>query len=110
MEKIETFQNRLNKAMKEKEVRAYQLSSMTGISRPLLSNYTHGQAVAGEHNITAIAKALGVNEIWLLGYDCAMERPTEEQEDLKDEVFRLVNDLGDEDLKKVRIFIKEILK
>jgi|LAHS01.1.fsa_nt_gb transcriptional regulator with XRE-family HTH domain len=110
MEKNSNFKERLNKAIKDKRIRAYELSNMTGISRPLISNYLHGYAEPGQANTTKIAKALGVNEIWLIGYDVPMEVITPTTDDLKDEVIRMVNNLGEGDLAKVKLFIKEILK
>lgn len=61
------FRSRLASAMSEKGMRAAELSRLTGISKPRLSQYKNGIYVPKADAICAIARALGVSEAYLLG-------------------------------------------
>lgn len=61
------FRSRLANAMSEKKIKAAELSRLTGISKPRLSQYKNGVYVPKADAICAIAKALGVSEAYLLG-------------------------------------------
>ena len=53
--------------MAEKNIKAAELSRLTGISKPRLSQYKNGVYVPKADAICAIARALGVSEAYLLG-------------------------------------------
>lgn len=61
------FKSRLAHAMAEKNIKAAELSRLTGISKPRLSQYKSGVYVPKADAICAIARALGVSEAYLLG-------------------------------------------
>ncbi len=61
------FRSRLAYAMAEKNIKAAELSRLTGISKPRLSQYKSGIYVPKADAICAIAHALGVSESFLLG-------------------------------------------
>ncbi len=61
------FRSRLACAMSEKNIKAAELSRLTGISKPRLSQYKSGIYVPKADAICAIARALGVSEAYLLG-------------------------------------------
>ncbi len=73
---MKTFSERLNEAMKIKDVRAVDLSKATGISKSRISQYIHGVYEAKQTALYLLAKALNVSEVWLMGYDVPMERTT----------------------------------
>lgn len=73
---IDTFANRLDKAISIRKVKQSELSARTGIDKSLISNYLSGKYKAKQNNVYLLAKALNVNEAWLLGYDVPMERTT----------------------------------
>ena len=54
-------------AMAEKNIKAAELSRLTGISKPRLSQYKSGVYVPKADAICAMARALGVSEAYLLG-------------------------------------------
>ncbi len=74
MKPIDTFQNRLQKAINFKNIKPVELHEKTGISESLISKYLSGNAVARQRKLTLLADALYVNEVWLMGYDVPMER------------------------------------
>ena len=61
------FRSRLALVMAEKNIKAAELSRLTGISKPRLSQYKNGVYVPKADAICAIARALGVSEAYLLG-------------------------------------------
>ena len=61
------FRSRLALIMAEKNIKAAELSRLTGISKPRLSQYKNGVYVPKADAICAIARALGVSEAYLLG-------------------------------------------
>lgn len=73
---IDTFSNRLKKAMLMQNIKAAELSSITGVSKSSLSEYIKGKYEAKQDNVYLLAKALNVNEAWLMGADVPMERIT----------------------------------
>jgi len=69
MERVATFKDRLEQAMEMKKIRPVQLHRLTGISESTISQYRSGYASPKAKNLSIIAKALRVNEAWLLGLD-----------------------------------------
>lgn len=74
MKTIDTFQNRLEKAMTLRNMKPVELHEKTGISESLLSKYLSGHAVARQRKLSLLSDALDVNEVWLMGYDIPIER------------------------------------
>ena len=75
MQKSSTFAERLRNALDLKQVTKAELSRVTGISKSSLTHYVKGDWEGKRDNVYAIAKALNVNEEWLMGYDAPMVRP-----------------------------------
>lgn len=71
---METFTSRLNEAMNLRNIRAAELSRLTGLSKARISQYTNGIYEAKQVALYKIALALDVSEAWLMGYDVPMER------------------------------------
>ena len=74
MQIIETFQNRLNKAMQIRNIKQVELVEKTGLDKTLINKYLSGISNASQQKLTELADALYVNEVWLMGYDVPMER------------------------------------
>ena len=74
---IDTFSNRLNKAMQIRNMKATELSAKTGIAKSSLSEYINGKYEAKQDGVYLLAKALNVSEAWLMGLDVPMERQKE---------------------------------
>ena len=75
---VVTFSNRLNTAMRIRNIKATELSAKTGIAKSSLSEYINGKYEAKQDGVYLLAKALDVNEAWLMGLDVPMERRKEE--------------------------------
>lgn len=68
MEKVAELAERLNEAIKDKTT-ATKLADQIGMSKQAISAYTTGVRVPKRPVINALAEALGVNPLWLMGYD-----------------------------------------
>ena len=74
MELVDTFQNRLKKAMELKGFKQVELVEKTGLDKTLINKYLAGITKARQKKLTILADALDVNEVWLIGYDVSIER------------------------------------
>lgn len=62
------FQERLQKAMKDKDVKATDICHATGFSSALISQYMTGKIKPRNDKAYVIAKYLGVDPGWLMGW------------------------------------------
>ena len=69
----ELFVNRLRKAMEIRDMKQVDLVERTGLSKSAISQYYSGIYEPKQKALYKIAKALNVNEAWLMGYDAPME-------------------------------------
>lgn len=69
---MNAFANRLKTAMSRNNTNLTNLSKISGISKPLISNYLSGNYEAKQQNIYKLAVALNVNPAWLMGMDVPM--------------------------------------
>lgn len=90
----ESFKDRLNKVMDIKGIKAVDLCEKTGIPKSAMSYYMSGKSEPKSDRLYILAKALDVEEAWLLGYDVAMERNVSQKEN--DELADLVDRLKKE--------------
>lgn len=74
MKPIDTFQNRLKRALSFNNIKPVELHEITNISESLISKYLSGNAIARQKKLTLLADALSVSEVWLLGYDVPMQQ------------------------------------
>lgn len=71
---MDEIKDRLALALKIKEKSAKDLSDLTNIPKSSISQYMSGYAKPKSDRIHSIAKALHINEAWLLGYDVPMDK------------------------------------
>ncbi|MBD5457711.1 MAG: helix-turn-helix domain-containing protein [Lachnospiraceae bacterium] len=72
--KMNTIAERIRKGMELRNLKQTDLVEKTGISKGALSSYISGRYEPKQNNIYLIAKALSVNEAWLMGVDVPMEK------------------------------------
>ena len=70
----DSFKNRMKLAMDIAKKTQVDLSRETGIGKSAISQYVSGKYEPKQTGVYQIAKALNVNEAWLMGYDVPMER------------------------------------
>lgn len=72
--RIDTIANRIKEGMSIRGMKQSELVYKTGIKKGMISSYCSGKYEPKQNNIYLIAKALNVNEAWLMGCDVPMER------------------------------------
>lgn len=72
-ELVDSFANRLNKAISLRNIKPVELSEKTGIDKSKISSYMSGRYKAKQDGVYLLAQALNVSEVWLMGYDVPME-------------------------------------
>ena len=100
---VDTFSNRLKTAMRIRNIKATELSVKTGIAKSSLSEYINGKYEAKQDGLYLLARALDVNEAWLMGLDVPMERTT-------DEIFKKIGAISLSDIGTVKIPILGTVK
>ena len=71
---MSTASERIKEGMALRGLKQVDLVERTGISKGALSSYISGRYIPKQNNTFLIAKALDVNEAWLMGADVPMER------------------------------------
>ena len=71
---IDSFSNRLCKAIKIRNIKPSELSEETGIDKSKLSSYMSGRYKAKQDGIYLLSNVLDVDPAWLMGYNVPMER------------------------------------
>lgn len=90
--------NRIREALNIRNMKQVELAEKTGIPKGTINNWLNQRYQPKQKSLLKLAKALGVSEMWLAGYDVPMERP---QAQIKnDELVQLICEIKeDEDLK-----------
>ncbi|WP_415347843.1 helix-turn-helix domain-containing protein, partial [Clostridium perfringens] len=71
---MKKISERIKEGLALREMKQADLVNISGISKGALSSYISGTYEPKQRNIYKIAKALNVNEAWLMGYDVPLER------------------------------------
>ena len=66
--------DRIRQALDIRGMKQSELAEKTGIDKGQLSSYISGKYKPKQNNLDLIARALSVDEAWLMGYDVPMER------------------------------------
>ncbi len=69
-----TIAERIKKALELQNMKQADLVEKTGIGKSSISTYISGEYEPKQRNIYKLAKALNVNESWLMGYDVPIYR------------------------------------
>lgn len=70
----EDFKKRLNQALSLRNMKPSELAEKSGMHKSRISQYTNGLYEAKQDAVYKLAKALDVNEAWLMGFDVPIER------------------------------------
>lgn len=90
MKIVDTFSNRLQKALDYSNMRQVDLVEKTKLDKTLINKYLAGVMKAKQDKLTVLADALNVNEVWLMGYDVPMDRDIDKIEINDKQVFPLL--------------------
>lgn len=72
-DKVATFAQRLRDGLDIRRMSQTELANRSQISKSSISRYIKGDWEGKQGAVYALAKALGVTEAWLMGYDVPME-------------------------------------
>ena len=75
-DKVATFARRLREGLDVRGMTQAELAKRSGISKSSISRYIKGNWEGKQSAVYELAKALGVTEAWLMGYDVPMENDT----------------------------------
>lgn len=75
-DKVATFARRLREGLDVRGMTQAELAKRSGISKSSISRYIKGDWEGKQSAVYELAKALGVTEAWLMGYDVQMESDT----------------------------------
>lgn len=75
-DKVATFARRLREGLDVRGMTQAELAKRSGISKSSISRYVKGDWEGKQSAVYELAKALGVTEAWLMGYDVPMESDT----------------------------------
>ncbi|CZQ95461.1 peptidase s24/s26a/s26b [Trichococcus flocculiformis] len=73
---VDSFKDRLNKAITDRDIKPAELARRTGINKSSITAWLKGDYEAKQDNIFKLSKALGVSEAWLMGIDTTNTPPT----------------------------------
>jgi len=87
---------RIQEALKIRDLKQADLVKLTGIGKSSISTYISGEYEPKQRNIYKIAKALNVNEAWLMGHDVPMKLEIDEKRKQIQilNYFDILNDIG----------------
>jgi len=107
---MSTISQRIKEALTLRNLKQADLVELTGIGKSSISTYISGAYEPKQKNIYKIAKALNVDESWLMGNDVPMERSnnnfnnnlSEEEKELIEDFNKLNNTGKKEATKRVK--------
>ena len=114
---MSTASERIKEGMALRGLKQVDLVERTGISKGALSSYISGRYIPKQNNTFLIAKALDVNEAWLMGADVPMERVSGKTESKQEpsyssqckEIIEVCEQLSAHNQRKVLTYSKNLL-
>ena len=114
---MSTASERIKEGMALRGLKQVDLVERTGISKGALSSYISGRYIPKQNNTFLIAKALDVNEAWLMGADVPMERVSGKTESKQGpsyssqckEIIEVCEQLSAHNQRKVLTYSKNLL-
>lgn len=116
MNKVD-IKERIKQGLEIREITQTQLATKANIDKGQLSSYISGKYKPRQNNIDALAKALNVNEAWLMGFDVPMERVSGKTESKQKpsyssqckEIIEVCEQLSAHNQRKVLTYSKNLL-
>ena len=98
--KYPVIAQRLKEAMADKDMKAVELSLRSGVLKSSISQYMNGTHSITNVKAGAIAEVLGVNPVWLMGFDVpkyvADEKSQQDKYYLNDETAKVAQAIFDD--------------
>ena len=110
MKDLYIIKNRLNEALKMRDMTPQQLADRSGLYFTSIYRYLHGDRIPKTDSIEKMATALNVSPSWLIGYDVPITPDfTTKYTEQDKELTLLIEKLKPEDKEAVKVIIKAIL-
>lgn len=71
---VESFANRLEEAINRSGKSQSKVAKSLGLTQASISHYKYGEQIPNTKTTCMLAKYLGCNELWLLGYNVPFGR------------------------------------
>ena len=99
--------NRIAEALNIRNMKQVELCEKAKVKKSSLSNWINQRWQPKQKPLMDMARVLDVSELWLAGYDVAMERPAEQKK--SDELAKLIHHLRkDDNLCKLYVSISKL--
>lgn len=103
--------NRLNEALHDANMTAQELSNKSGVSKNSISQYRNGVFKPSPVSSAAIGRVLGVNSLWLMGYDVAKEElPIVKKTKDYNFIFNYIGKADSKTLSEIRRYIEFVIE
>lgn len=99
-EPIASFPERFGYALNYYDIKPYELSKRTGVSRAAISQYLSGRMKPKQDRLYVFAQSLHVSPVWLMGYDVPMTPQN------GFETIDFENDISQEELSVIKSYRK----
>jgi transcriptional regulator with XRE-family HTH domain len=106
LKKINSFQNRLKETMNERHINQTELSKRTNIKRTSINGYYVGDAEPNAEKILILSLELGVEPLWLLGYDT----PKNKEVGVRKDINSFLDKMNEKQLNIIKEISKTILE
>ena len=108
---VSSISERLKEALEFRDMKQSDLVKITGIDKGSISSYINGRYEPKDDKIYILSLALGVNPVWLSGFDAPMFLKKEESFDNDPKIYKitkLLNLLPDEALDNLLNFVEQL--
>lgn len=102
------IKDRLQEAITVRNITRSELSDLSGVPRPMITDYLKGRYKPKQDKIYALSRALRVNPAWFMGYEDAdmddlsyLEPPPPDNEQQLLDLFRQLNGEGQNEAVKL---------
>lgn len=109
MNELYIIKDRLNEALKAREMTPQQLADKSGLYFTTIYRYLNGERIPKTDSIEKMAKALNVSPSWLLGYDVPMS-PSADMIVETDELKLLIEKLTPQDKETLKAIVETLVK
>lgn len=82
MNNLYIIKDRLNEALRVRNMSRSELAEKSGINKGTISRYLRGETIPRSPAIGKLAQVLNVNPAWILGYDVPMEDGIDTESDI----------------------------
>lgn len=107
---MESCYKRIQQAMSLRDLKQVDLCEITGIDKSSMSKYVNGVFVPKQKATYLIAKALRVNEAWLMGYNVPMDRTDDSSSaPAADPLHKKIDRLDDVDKIRAEAYVDGLL-